>query len=67
MGSESLIEYLEKKLEIKCGETTLDNKFTLQTAECLGSCGTAPVMLINNVLYESLNANKIKNILEELN
>lgn len=47
-GSVNVTEYLEKKLRIKVGETTADGKFTLIEGECLGACGDAPVMLLNN-------------------
>jgi NADH-quinone oxidoreductase E subunit len=48
LGAEHLIEHIEKLLGIKLGETTPDKKFTLTTVECLGSCGTAPMMQIND-------------------
>ena len=41
-------EYLKKKLGIDFGETTADGKFTLKEGECMGACGDAPVMLVNN-------------------
>jgi NADH-quinone oxidoreductase subunit E len=41
-------EYLQKKLGIQYGETTADGKFTLKEGECMGACGDAPVMLVNN-------------------
>ena len=47
LGAEQLVEYLEDRLKIKVGETTPDGLFTLSTVECLGSCGTAPVMQVN--------------------
>ncbi|MCK4606100.1 MAG: NADH-quinone oxidoreductase subunit NuoE [candidate division Zixibacteria bacterium] len=66
LGAESLISYLEEKLEIKKGETTPDGLFTLVTVECLGSCATAPVMQINQDYYENLTREKVDGILEEL-
>jgi len=66
LGAESLVKYLEEKLRIKVGETTPDGKFTLVTVECLGSCGTAPVMQINQDYYENLTQDKIDKILIEL-
>ena len=65
-GSEYILEHLEKILEIKNGETTPDGFFTLKTVECLGSCGTAPVMQINSEFYESLTDEKIEHVIEEL-
>lgn len=47
-GSMNAAEYLQQKLGIKFGETTADGKFTLQEGECMGACGDAPVMLVNN-------------------
>ena len=65
-GAEDLIGYLEEKLKIKVGQMTPDGLFTLSTVECLGSCGTAPVMMVNEDYYENLNREKIDRILEKL-
>jgi len=66
MGAEGLLSYLDKKHGIRLGETTEDGLFTLVTAECLGSCGTAPMMQINDKYYESLTRAKVDEILENL-
>ena len=66
LGSDSLIEYLSKKLGIKVGETTSDNKFTLSTVQCLGACEQAPCMMVNFDYYGKLDKNKIDIILDEL-
>ena len=66
MGADSLVEYLEQKLQIKKGETTKDNLFTLISVECLGSCATAPMMQINQDFYENLTPAKVDSILAEL-
>ena len=66
LGAEQLVRYLEDKLKIKVGETTPDGLFTLSTVECLGSCGTAPVMQINQTYYENLTQAKVDQILEDL-
>ncbi|MDI6807715.1 MAG: NADH-quinone oxidoreductase subunit NuoE [Candidatus Eisenbacteria bacterium] len=66
LGAESIIEFLESLLGVKVGETTPDLKFSLRTAECLGSCDTAPVMQIDDEYYESLTPEKVKKIIEEL-
>ena len=66
MGAESVVDYIEKKLNIKVGETTEDEKFTLKKVECLGSCGTAPMMQINDEYYEELTEEKIDHILDSL-
>lgn len=47
-GSIKAIDYLREKLAIEVGETTSDGKFTLLEGECMGACGDAPVMLVNN-------------------
>lgn len=65
-GGEELIEYLENKLGIKEGETTADRLFTLKAVECLGSCGTAPVMQVNTEFYELLDFAKLDEIIEKL-
>jgi NADH-quinone oxidoreductase E subunit len=66
LGAEELVKYLEDKLKIKVGETTADGLFTLSEVECLGSCGTAPVMQINQTCYENLTKAKVDQILEDL-
>jgi len=65
-GSKRLTEHLSRKLNIEPGETTADGKFTLVELECLGACGTAPVMLVNDVLYENLTPQAIDEILAKL-
>lgn len=47
-GGVSAADYLKQKLGIDFGETTADGKFTLLEGECMGACGDAPVMLVNN-------------------
>ena len=66
LGAETLVDYLKEKLGIDVGETTRDGLFTLSTVECLGSCGTAPVMQINDTYYENLTKERIDEILEGL-
>ncbi|NIO12117.1 MAG: NADH-quinone oxidoreductase subunit NuoE, partial [Deltaproteobacteria bacterium] len=65
-GSERVTNYLKKKLGIGPGETTPDRRFTLTEVECLASCGTAPVMQINDDYCENLSEEKIDRILDEL-
>ena len=65
VGAGHLISHLEKKLGIKVGETTEDGLFTLKTVECLASCGTAPMMQVNDSYYENLNGEKVDTLLEE--
>lgn len=66
MGAEHIIEHLSNQLQIKPGETTRDGKFTLSLVECLASCGTAPVMQINESYHENLTQEKVEKILGEL-
>ena len=65
-GAEQLTKYLEEKLGIKMGETTSDGLFTLTEVECLGSCGTAPVVQINQRYHENLTRAKVDEILAGL-
>jgi len=66
MGSEDIVKHLENKLGIKDGETTADGQFTLKTVECLGSCGTAPMLQCGSDFYENLTLEKVDNLLENL-
>jgi NADH-quinone oxidoreductase subunit E len=66
LGAEQLLEYLEQKLGIQAGQTTPDGLFTLSVVECLGSCGTAPVMQINQEYHEKLTKAKVDQILDAL-
>lgn len=65
-GSKRLTGHLKQKLGIEAGETTPDGKFTLVEVECLGSCGTAPAVLINDVLYEDLSVETLDQVLAKL-
>ncbi len=65
-GAEDLIEHLENKLNIKVGETTPDGMFTLKGVECLGSCGSAPMMQVGNKYHENLSNEKADQLLEGL-
>jgi NADH-quinone oxidoreductase subunit E len=67
VGAEKLIDHLEKKLDIKNGETTADGKFTLKAVECLGACGYGPAIQIGERYFEHLNEKKIDELLENLN
>ena len=65
-GTRELSEHLTAKLGIDVGETTTDGRFTLVELECLGACGTAPVMGVNEVLYENVTTATIDEILASL-
>ncbi len=64
--SDKLTKHISEKYGIEPFETTSDNRFTLVELECLGACGTAPVMLVNEVLYENLTTDKLEDILSKL-
>ena len=66
MSAERLIDHLAKKLGIGVGGTTPDGRFTLSTVECLGSCGTAPVVVVNDTYHENMSIEKLDRLLEEL-
>jgi len=66
LGAEHLVEHLGRTLGIKPGETTPDGRFSLLEAECLGSCGTAPMMQVDDQYYENLTEERIDQILAEL-
>jgi len=66
MGAEHIITHLERALGIKTGETTPDHRFTLSTVECLGSCGTAPMMQVNDEYYENLTEAKVDELLKKM-
>ncbi len=63
--SEAMVEYLEKKLDIKLGETTADGRFTLRSVECLGACVNAPMMQVDKDYHENLSPEKIDEVLEQ--
>ncbi|MFA6201039.1 MAG: NADH-quinone oxidoreductase subunit NuoE [Bacteroidales bacterium] len=62
-GGKKLVEELQKILSIGIGDTTEDGKFTLEIARCIGACGLAPALMIDNVVYKQVNPNKLKSIL----
>ena len=65
-GADQILHHCEKRLGIHQGETTKDGKVTLRTAECLASCGTAPMMQVDKTYYESLTTEKVDRILAGL-
>ena len=66
VGAEKVTALVRSKLGIQVGETTPDGKFTLSEVECLASCGTGPMMQINDDYYENLSEAKIGEILKSL-
>ena len=65
-NSEKLLKHIEETLHIKRGETTPDKRFTLVETECLGSCGTAPVMQVGEEYFENLDETRVDNILRSM-
>lgn len=65
-GSENILEFLESSLGIKSGQTTDDGYFTLTQVECLGACGGAPTICINETYYENMDQKRLADLLEEL-
>jgi NADH-quinone oxidoreductase subunit E len=66
-GANDAVAHVQKKLGIGFNETTADGKFTLKEGECMGACGDAPVMLVNNKRMCSFMSNeKLDALLEEL-
>ncbi len=66
MGEPEITGHICDKLGIRVGETTPDEKFTVSRVECLGSCGTAPMMQINFDYHEDLTTEKVDKILDTL-
>lgn len=66
VGSGDITQRVCRKLGVEVGETTPDKRFTVVELECLGACGTAPVALVNEVLYENLTPEQMEKILSEL-
>ena len=66
MGSEDVVKHIEKELNVRAGETTADGMFTLKTVECLGSCGTAPMLQCGADFYENLTLEKVDHLLDRM-
>jgi len=65
-GAYDVVKHCEKRLGIRCGETTPDMKVTLNEEECLGACGTAPAMLMGDDYYENFDIKSIDEILNRI-
>ena len=66
VGSDRIVDCLRERLGIEVGQTTADGKFSLSVVECLASCGTAPMMQINDDYWENLNAERTLEIIDRL-
>lgn len=65
-GAEKILDHICKRLNVNVGETTSDKKFTVTEVECLGSCGTAPMIQVNDEYHENLSLEKVDQLLNEL-
>ena len=65
-GAEGILAHVAKRIGIEPGQTTPDGRYTLSVVECLGSCGTAPMMMVNDGYHENLDAAKVDELLEGL-
>lgn len=65
-GANALKEFIETKLEIKEGDVSTDGLFSLEIVQCLGSCGTAPVVQINDRLFEHMTTEKLDTLIEKI-
>ncbi|HET6370896.1 MAG TPA: NADH-quinone oxidoreductase subunit NuoE [Nitrospiria bacterium] len=66
VGAGGIVDHLRKRLGIGVGETTSDGLFSIKLVECLASCGSGPMMQINDDYYEQLTPEKVDRILEDL-
>ena len=64
MGGKAILDYMAKLLDVKVGETTKDGVFTLERVACLGCCGMAPVVMIDNDFYGRCTVQKIDEVME---
>ncbi|HCW06645.1 MAG TPA: NADH-quinone oxidoreductase subunit NuoE [Cytophagales bacterium] len=65
-GSNEIVNHIKKRLNIEVGETTDDGLFTLKTVECLGSCGTAPMLQCGADFHENLTIEKVDELIDAL-
>ena len=65
-GAEGVLGHLCRKLGVQPGQTTADGRFTLTTVECLGSCGTAPVVMVNEAYHENMSPERLDALIEGL-
>lgn len=65
-GAQDLIHHMCRELKVKMNQVTADGKFTISRAECLGSCGTAPMMMVNEDYHENLTPESAMNLLRSL-
>ncbi|MFA5523706.1 MAG: NAD(P)H-dependent oxidoreductase subunit E [Tissierellales bacterium] len=64
-GSQAIVDKIKEKLKLQVGGTTPDRKFSLEATRCIGACGLAPVMTVNENVYGRLKAEEVEGILEK--
>ncbi|HEX2945028.1 MAG TPA: NAD(P)H-dependent oxidoreductase subunit E [Clostridia bacterium] len=64
-GGKKIVERLREILGVEIGGTTADGKFSLEVMRCIGACGLAPAITINDKVYKQVNPDKLRNILEQ--
>lgn len=64
-GSDKILTEIEKELKISCGECTPDRKFSIESCRCVGACGLAPVMIVDDEVYGKVTAADVKGILDK--
>lgn len=62
-GGKKIVERLKELLDVEIGDTTADRKFTFEVARCIGACGLAPAMSIDDHVYKQVNPDKLEQIL----
>ena len=65
-GAQNLSAHIKKRFGLESGEVSQDGNWSFEEVECLGSCGTAPMVEINDVYFENLNVEKLENLLERI-
>ena len=65
LGAEKLVDFLKNKYGLEPGGMTPDGRFSLVIMECIGACGTAPAMLVNDDFYEDLTEKSLEDILKK--
>jgi NADH-quinone oxidoreductase E subunit len=65
-GKQEIVDYLRDEIGITPGEISKDGRFSLEEVECLGHCGTAPVVQVNGEFYENMDVDKLKALLATL-
>lgn len=64
-GAQEIINKIESIIDVKCGNTSTDGKFTLEATRCIGACGLAPVLTVNEEVYGRLEVSDIQEIMNE--